>query len=725
MTRHLPVAAPLLLALVAVLATVAFDLQLTAERYVGTDLVYREARPDALAYPVMDPSPWSIAVPTDRWLHDSLRAGELPLWDTSQSGGYSPATQGNVGVFFPLRWLTVLVPIAQAPTALAIMSVALAYLGFYLLCVALGLRRSAGVFAGATYAFSTIFLVQLLYDGGAVMLFLPWLLWADVRLAESPTVPRFAITAVLFAGGFLSGHVMVLFVVFLGAALFHVVRAREAGWRHSIRFAAASVCGLALAAFAMIPFAVEMGSLWLYKLEADQGATFSALGASEWLRAVSATAIDASSDTTLIDTPQFYVFLGPVVAALALGGAAFAGRSPSRRTWLAFAVVSFCVSVPGPWMAPLGELPPLRWVRGFYAITLLAAAASLMAAVTVDHLARTPRLERLLPLVVAALLLAGPGLTVARTATVVRPVPAFELPSTGASRFLDVNAPGTKLTASWGQVHLPHLAPWSGYDDVRILLVGFDRRLHRWWELVDPNVLDHSYPTTRMTPTPGSPLLPMFGVRWFLEGKLPHHVFMTATGPADPFAQFPPRGATPGVEVAYEDPGLRIYYLPNARPLAYAAANVVTVPDIDAAAAWIDANPERVSGSTVVESDAPVPESSSPAGFALPDAAVTVERAEGARVELTTTSETETLVVLNHRFDTGWRAHVDGEPAEILPANIVARGVVVPAGEHRITMRYCPPGMGVGALLSAVTLFGLCGAILWDRRRRSDPASSA
>jgi len=49
----------------------------------------------------------------------------------------------------------------------------------------------------------------------------------------------------------------------------------------------------------------------------------------------------------------------------------------------------------------------------------------------------------------------------------------------------------------------------------------------------------------------------------------------------------------------------------------------------------------------------------------------------------------------------GWRAYLDGRPADMKRANYLFRGLSIPAGEHVIEMRYQPISLLVGALVSA------------------------
>lgn len=56
----------------------------------------------------------------------------------------------------------------------------------------------------------------------------------------------------------------------------------------------------------------------------------------------------------------------------------------------------------------------------------------------------------------------------------------------------------------------------------------------------------------------------------------------------------------------------------------------------------------------------------------------------------------------------GWVADMDGQPTNILTNYGALTAIVVPPGEHLITLRYDPPLYRVGALLSLATLGGLC-----------------
>ena len=108
-----------------------------------------------------------------------------------------------------------------------------------------------------------------------------------------------------------------------------------------------------------------------------------------------------------------------------------------------------------------------------------------------------------------------------------------------------------------------------------------------------------------------------------------------------------------------------------------------------------------------------------PAGVA--DGAVRVVEDANARVALHASLPRRGLVVLGDAWAPGWSVSVDGQPARALRADVVMRGVVVPAGEHEIVWRYRVPGLRLGALLSALALVALlawAGLLVARSRRR-------
>jgi uncharacterized membrane protein YfhO len=93
--------------------------------------------------------------------------------------------------------------------------------------------------------------------------------------------------------------------------------------------------------------------------------------------------------------------------------------------------------------------------------------------------------------------------------------------------------------------------------------------------------------------------------------------------------------------------------------------------------------------------------------------------AEPQRVTIDAELQQPGLLVVSDLFYPGWTAEVssaDGRrmPAPILRTNRIMRGVVLPAGQHRITFVYRPPLFYAGAVISVAAWLALgVGFIPW------------
>lgn len=96
-------------------------------------------------------------------------------------------------------------------------------------------------------------------------------------------------------------------------------------------------------------------------------------------------------------------------------------------------------------------------------------------------------------------------------------------------------------------------------------------------------------------------------------------------------------------------------------------------------------------------------------------------RVEGKRVTLEFKSDCDTLACLSIPYASGWTARVDGEPAQIVPANVAFMGVKLSKGAHTVEFSYTPRGLKLGTAISLVTLVALIGVGVAQalRRRRS------
>jgi hypothetical protein len=91
---------------------------------------------------------------------------------------------------------------------------------------------------------------------------------------------------------------------------------------------------------------------------------------------------------------------------------------------------------------------------------------------------------------------------------------------------------------------------------------------------------------------------------------------------------------------------------------------------------------------------------------------------EPNRIVFETRAAQPTALVVAEIFYPGWEATIDGAPARIHLTNFVMRGVALPAGAHRVEMRYRAPAARNGAIISVLTLLLLIGLTIRARLRR-------
>ncbi|MCE9599056.1 MAG: YfhO family protein [Spirochaetia bacterium] len=81
------------------------------------------------------------------------------------------------------------------------------------------------------------------------------------------------------------------------------------------------------------------------------------------------------------------------------------------------------------------------------------------------------------------------------------------------------------------------------------------------------------------------------------------------------------------------------------------------------------------------------------------------------RVEIEVESRGQSIMVLTDQFFPGWKAHVDGIETEILPVDLLYRGVVLNPGKHTVLFTYNPILLKICIVLSLLTWLSLIGLI--------------
>ena len=282
-------------------------------------------------------------------------------------------------------------------------------------------------------------------------------------------------------------------------------------------------------------------------------------------------------------------------------------------------------------------------------------------------------------------------------------------PQTSFIRQVVDAVPPTERLIVEGEALLTHTGLVYGYSDWRAQEPMFTERALRASVLLDPNYRNNQWDRYNMVLRDVQlPVAPMLGIRYF--------VFSKETDPNHPEVEAP--GKPTFKRLAFTE-GLGLWEMEGVPGFAYLTDNVQTVPDEAAARAWmghltweqvraypvlVEARPGAISGIQRA------PDGSSPGSVAVP------EYTPG-HILLNVEAQRPSLVVVAESYYPGWHATVDGQPVEIVRANYLSQGIVVPEGKHTIEMKYEPDSFRNGMLLSLVGLLGLGGLIIWWRWR--------
>jgi hypothetical protein len=140
--------------------------------------------------------PW-LQLPTDRvlgngdmisWffpyvshIADSIRAGGLPLWNPCQFSGYSNVANPQLGLFYPITWLILVLPVNVVLALSITVHLWLAGVGMAVLLHSFGATRSGALLSGVVLVFSE-YMAARIYAGHYTLLlvscWLPWVLVA-------------------------------------------------------------------------------------------------------------------------------------------------------------------------------------------------------------------------------------------------------------------------------------------------------------------------------------------------------------------------------------------------------------------------------------------------------------------------------------------------------------------------------------------------------------------
>jgi len=673
-----------------------------------------------------------LFIPDSVFLLESIRHGELPLWNPYLRLGQPFAATLQSEAFYPPE---AAVTLAFGPyvgfTVHHALHVAAAAVGMFLLARRLRTSAAGAVVASAAFALSPM-LADLHGQRNVVdaACWTPFLVLAALRVKDFRSA---AWLAGAIAGSFLCGSPeTLLWQLMLVAAV--------VSWRRET--AVAGVWGAALAGVALVP-GVE------YALNSSRGGI---QGTLEWsmswaqLASMAFPFADQPRDVRYWGEDEWFVvtlFVGAIVCALAV-----AGVRRSRRVWpyVAGAAVFALLAMgrhfpPAAWVLSVPPFSLFRYPAKYVVGSLFCVAV--LAGFGVDRLAVLLRRLR------------GPSIRGAALSLVaVAVMLLLSVPVTRASLF----RPGLSSGVFWSVVAVGLAAT---------LVLGVPRRFRRaalaagavvelgayhliavgaGWispeRLQRPSVLAAAIPrpfdgrisidayrpddlTPKATPQMELSRDSLWANRFLEEGlSAPEGYGAPEPKRIEEFhlsqeralldlmgvAYYVRRGPPPFpdlVEVAGGGELPTLYRAASASPRVFVAGKARVVADGDAL--------KQLLGS---RSEVLLPEGEALQTTGCAGSSARMTRAAHNALDVDAIACEPSCLLVADSYFPGWVAEVDGHKALVVRADYALRAVPLPAGSHHVELRYRPMSFTIGLILSAAAWVAFA-VVLWRSRSRS------
>lgn len=165
-----------------------------------------------------------------------------------------------------------------------------------------------------------------------------------------------------------------------------------------------------------------------------------------------------------------------------------------------------------------------------------------------------------------------------------------------------------------------------------------------------------------------------------------------------------------------------VYQVPNVLPRAALFRSIEVVPDDAVLARLKDPSFNPYEKAMVSRESVGAGANLSPlieAASAAPSAA-RISKYQSQYVSIEAETSAPALLVFNDTNYPGWRAYVNGQPAEMLAVNFLFRGVVLSPGKSIVEFKYQPRSYRIGGGISFAAFAILALLIVRERRRRSN-----
>ena len=157
-----------------------------------------------------------VEVPVKKLTVQLLKEGNFALWTDAHGNSQPFLANPKNAVFYPTTWLYLILPLFTAFKLHYLIHVILGWLGLYVLCGSYSLSKKASFLGASLFAFSGMYLSSFeFYNHIAALAWMPWVLWLlhrDARPGRARIVPLAFLWALMILAGAPEFILMTLFL---------------------------------------------------------------------------------------------------------------------------------------------------------------------------------------------------------------------------------------------------------------------------------------------------------------------------------------------------------------------------------------------------------------------------------------------------------------------------------------------------------------------------------
>lgn len=679
-------------------------------RAVFTGRVYAPIEMPYMTQPLSDhraelhvPPPYNSAlvdipfqmIPWREALHHSLLLNRYEMCGNTLAASMQPAA------FSPFTWLALLLPTAASFTFTAAIAFFIAGLGAFLLARDLGGGELASTFAAVGWMFSAQLALTILWPLGFAWAFLPLVLFAAQR-------GSIALLTTVLALQIVAGHPETTLHVMAIAFIYALFKKKP------LQFAIAGVLALLICAIALLPFLEASRQSGEYKIRTQ-------IFAKEPLRLPGTKVRDALIGDVFpfsrggVHFPLERSEGGSILLAVGIA-AIVAIRKREIVFFAALLAIAFLAGINGWPVAELLHRLPL--FDSAFNDRLAAAVPFALAMLAAFAMQQWPRRTMVLTMIFVAIVLAAGAAKwpldkqrmIADLAPLILAIPivAFVRKEVAAPALVALLliqrsvADGSMIPTLPKEIAYPHLA----------LLDGIDRtsRIAPFGNAMLPNTpamygLEDVRGNAPMTLASYGEILPLFTSRpdgWFLQVTDLTRPILSMMN-----VRYSLQDVSTPIPPGWHDVKTEIYtrLIENEHvlPRAFVPARVILGAPNEVAEM---SNEKDFSQRAWISPHEPGERDNGPGRVTMHN-----------ELDFTATMERDGFVVISQAAIPGWRAYLDGHRVKLLHGNHAFLAVFVPAGEHKLKIRYLPDSFVIGRAISLVTIALLIVVILFRRRR--------